>query len=830
MAKKSMLPLTVLVAAMAAPAVTHADPCGMVPPIYQGEGAPITRIGEQQTYVFYKDGLETFVIRPGFSGKVDEFGMLIPFPTPPAIRKVPDHIFEHIAAAIDPPEVVIDLRPRRFLKAALADAEPTSANLGFLAKDEVRVLREEAVGMYEVAVLAAGSSAALKRWMDDHGYRYPNGMDKACDDYVDDGWCFVAVKTKVGQKPGVEPRPGQRTVRSQLPAGASFDGFVQAMGFRFATDEFVVPMRLSAFNEGKLRNITYILADGPRRIRKIPEEYVVRQISGSKLMDNVTQLLPLRIIGGGSDAISPQRLQNIEKQRNPHPKNGAAKELFAADLLAATSEQLALPQEEQEKELLRIGERLGLRGADIDRINAAELAELNKKTVEKALQDIKGMTLSVVDGDFPREVIAADNLTFAAYVMPANKNSASSYDVKLRGPAPKREGVLKIGQLTPADLQGDSVTWPYRLGALSLLPLAFIFLLRRRRLPTLTVVALAAMLTLLPSLSFAETDTQSRIDKAIQDLTDAKTADDAVAVLVAEAGNNQATRERIVKALFDVAATSDQVAQRGWAITALSEIGGYDVDELLLKLHADESQSMLVRTWAAAGRVAMTRSAEGLIEKAQLIQTFPALGRPIGMRLVEKLNGAGDVSVEKLLTTTMKVPQIQQALAPAILAKGAAALVKVMTSANDQNVRRQATAYLGTLAVQGDDSVPKAVVQAYQFDPEADDVTWRGGPLFVPGINWQKDDARALAGNLIAWHLWCDRHGRDAEKRQIHNNLRSIALARAAGYERPRFQYSDTVAWLTTWGKALGKDAVSELLEIQQVADVPKYANVLNRL
>ena len=62
-----------------------ADPCGMVPPIYQGQGTPITRVGEQTTYVFYKDGVETFVIRPGFSGKVDEFGMLIPFPTPPAL-------------------------------------------------------------------------------------------------------------------------------------------------------------------------------------------------------------------------------------------------------------------------------------------------------------------------------------------------------------------------------------------------------------------------------------------------------------------------------------------------------------------------------------------------------------------------------------------------------------------------------------------------------------------------------------------------------------------------------------------------------------------------
>src|SRR3954470_15350883 len=84
-----------------------ADPCGMVPPIYTGPGIAITRVGPQRTYVFYENGLETYVIRPGFSGKVDEFGMLIPFPSPPALRKVPDEIFTQITAAIDPPEVVV---------------------------------------------------------------------------------------------------------------------------------------------------------------------------------------------------------------------------------------------------------------------------------------------------------------------------------------------------------------------------------------------------------------------------------------------------------------------------------------------------------------------------------------------------------------------------------------------------------------------------------------------------------------------------------------------------------------------------------------------------
>ena len=97
-----LMPPAVLLLAIAVTA--NADPCGMVPPVFVGNEIPITRVGDQATYVFYKNGIETVVIRPGFEGKVDEFGMLIPFPS---LRKVSDNIFPHITKAIDPPEVVV---------------------------------------------------------------------------------------------------------------------------------------------------------------------------------------------------------------------------------------------------------------------------------------------------------------------------------------------------------------------------------------------------------------------------------------------------------------------------------------------------------------------------------------------------------------------------------------------------------------------------------------------------------------------------------------------------------------------------------------------------
>ncbi len=82
------LRLQTLVASAAVAICCHtalADPCGMVPPVYTGPGIPITRVGAQMTYVFHSGGVETIVLRPAFSGKIDQFGMLIPFPSVPAI-------------------------------------------------------------------------------------------------------------------------------------------------------------------------------------------------------------------------------------------------------------------------------------------------------------------------------------------------------------------------------------------------------------------------------------------------------------------------------------------------------------------------------------------------------------------------------------------------------------------------------------------------------------------------------------------------------------------------------------------------------------------------
>ena len=340
----------------------------------------------------------------------------------------------------------------------------------------------------EIALLEAGGAEALKKWLKQHDYQYPDGMDDVAEEYIKSNWCFVAVKTAVGPKSGVDPKPAQRELDSSLPQGSGFDGFVQAMGFRFKSDRLVVPMRLSAFNEGDLRNVVYLLTDGPKKIRRIPEEYVQRQIRGDKLYRNVTELLPVRFIGGTAETIKAYPLKNLVQQRNPHPKNGAAKELFAADLHSIAMGELSLPHEEQEKQLLQIGENFGLRGAEIDKLNAEWLAKKADESMLKSLEQLKEMTLTVVDGDFPREVLASDNLTFANYQMPPRRNNSAAYDAKLNAPAGIKPGILQLGAyqfdegiLDSAELSSEpQMVSAGKLASVLLVVVGMLMLTRRR--------------------------------------------------------------------------------------------------------------------------------------------------------------------------------------------------------------------------------------------------------------------------------------------------------------------------------------------------------------
>lgn len=209
-----------------------------------------------------------------------------------------------------------------------------------------------------------------------------------------------------------------------------------------------------------------------------------------------------------------------------------------------------------------------------------------------------------------------------------------------------------------------------------------------------------------------------------------------------------------------------------------------------------------------------------------MASSMPALGRPIAKKLVE---GGGDNSAEALIGLSLTVPSLTTALQPAIMELSAEDLARAMTTAHEQNVRYYAASYLGGKFQAGDKTVPQAVIDVYAWNKDAKKAPWDGGALYVPGINWSKEDGSALVRNLLEWGVWCERKEKTNEFGQIHNNLCSLGLAQAVGYQI-NWNNRDITGWLVTCGRALGKGVIEELLKSQGVEEEKRYKDVLDQL
>ncbi|QDU97936.1 hypothetical protein Pla8534_57950 [Lignipirellula cremea] len=280
--------------------------------------------------------------------------------------------------------------------------------------------------------------------------------------------------------------------------------------------------------------------------------------------------------------------------------------------------------------------------------------------------------------------------------------------------------------------------------------------------------------------------------------------------------------------------------RRGWMIVALKAMPGDNVDAVLEKLR-QESDSELVRTWTAAALIARAKNLDELLGLAPTSGTGrrDPLDRPFMARFQEFLQQPDqEVPLEKLVAITTRNSHLTSIAVPIILQQGPAPLTQIMLQAREnRNVRQQAAALLGTMELQGNHEVAEAVANALKFDPQAKEVPWAGGPLFLPGLVWNaepnRQHARALSRHLIAWMLWADRQQQQETLNQILNNLNSNLMAQSAGYRlvsgvREIDEISPaTLAWLKEWKRAFGREVLLDVLQEQGVSDDPHYSKAL---
>lgn len=279
--------------------------------------------------------------------------------------------------------------------------------------------------------------------------------------------------------------------------------------------------------------------------------------------------------------------------------------------------------------------------------------------------------------------------------------------------------------------------------------------------------------------------------------------------------------DEAVHSLMQVAMDHPDLPTRGWAIQALGDIPGDQAGQALETLQYADVPT-IVQAWAGAARIQRTTALFELLALADTAVAMPALQRPLELKAAALADQIEDVG-QALEAMATGPSVLQPILAPAVLAQGPGKLVQAMLSHPNGEARRLAAGLLGTLEQQ-QPGVGAVVAASYAPDPDAKQVLWAGGPLYVPALGWTKADARVLVTHLISWQVFCNERGLTAEINQIRNNMNSLQLLDPAGFSRGQeWPASETTALVRQWARIHGEQAVVELLTPWGLQGSPKY-------
>jgi hypothetical protein len=141
--------------------------------------------------------------------------------------------------------------PLAYLERATAPPVASSAGAGDeTAGAGVDVIGREQIGGYDVARLGAADGAALRRWLDAHGYVLPDGAEPILSDYADEDWRFVAIR--------LAPKS---------------DGSLKPLKISFDTEQTVYPMRLEQLATAPVYLTLFVLAPGERRVKGLERTF-----------------------------------------------------------------------------------------------------------------------------------------------------------------------------------------------------------------------------------------------------------------------------------------------------------------------------------------------------------------------------------------------------------------------------------------------------------------------------------------------------------------------------------------------------------------------------
>lgn len=175
----------------------------------------------QRVFVFHRAGLEDLILETSYKGSAKDFGMILPVPSVPDVRMVQHGFFDamtRVAGQFDK------------FKEERASAEMAKAGADSSWREHVQVVRTQVAGIFNSVTLKATRLDALQKWLDENQYKYADDdyAKKVFQQYIDQGWLFLAVQVKVDAQ------------------NETFDGRFRPMGVRFRSKDIVIPTRVAS--------------------------------------------------------------------------------------------------------------------------------------------------------------------------------------------------------------------------------------------------------------------------------------------------------------------------------------------------------------------------------------------------------------------------------------------------------------------------------------------------------------------------------------------------------------------------------------------------------
>ncbi len=250
---------------------------------------PVDQSGENILFVRDGEFIEAH-IQIQYEGDAEQFGWVIPLQGVPEFSVGSEPLFQALLAGTVPTYFVqtqpddCNVDQGNGFPEDGAGGDDGAGETGSATGGDPggpQVVLQQTVGAYEITVLSGGTAAEVITWLDDNGYAQDDDAGPILQEYLDDGFMFVAFK---------------------LQSGAGLDE-IHPVVVRYEGDEPCVPLRLTRIAAKEDMSVRVFFL-GQSRV--VPQNYRHVELNPLKLDwiglgSNYEQVVTLAVDGEGAD-------------------------------------------------------------------------------------------------------------------------------------------------------------------------------------------------------------------------------------------------------------------------------------------------------------------------------------------------------------------------------------------------------------------------------------------------------------------------------------------------------------------------------------------------